>query len=80
MKTAKELLDERLKIQNGFHKGARVTITEAMCKELMEDYHEQFYVSDEEIKIFLGINKLNYDLNYVSFGGAKWMRDLIFKK
>lgn len=38
MKTAREMLDERLTIQDGFFKGARITITEAIAGELMEDY------------------------------------------
>lgn len=42
MKTPKELIDERLSIQNGFHKGARVMLTGQMCIELMEEYHKQF--------------------------------------
>jgi hypothetical protein len=36
--TAREMLDKRLTIQKGFFKGARITITEAIAKELMEDY------------------------------------------
>jgi hypothetical protein len=42
MKTAGEMLDERLTIQNGLLKGARITISESVAKELMEDYHSQF--------------------------------------
>ena len=42
MKTAREMLDERLTIQNGLLKGARITISESVAKELMEDYHSQF--------------------------------------
>jgi len=42
MKTAGEMLDERLTIQDGHLKGARITISESLAKELMEDYHSQF--------------------------------------
>jgi hypothetical protein len=42
MKTAREMLDERLTIQDGLLKGARITISESVAKELMEDYHSQF--------------------------------------
>jgi hypothetical protein len=42
MKTAGEMLDERLTIQDGHFKGARITISESIAKELMEDYHSQF--------------------------------------
>jgi hypothetical protein len=42
MKTAQEILDERLTIQNGLFKGARITISESLAKELMEEYHSQF--------------------------------------
>jgi hypothetical protein len=42
MKTAGEMLDERLTIQDGLLKGARITISESVAKELMEDYHSQF--------------------------------------
>jgi len=42
MKTAGEMLDERLTIQDGVLKGARITISESVAKELMEDYHSQF--------------------------------------
>jgi hypothetical protein len=42
MKTAGEMLDERLTIQEGVFKGARITISESIAKELMEDYHSQF--------------------------------------
>ena len=42
MKTAGEMLDERLTIQDGLLKGARITISESIAKELMEDYHSQF--------------------------------------
>ena len=43
MKTAGEMLDERLTIQDGHFKGSRITISESIAKELMEDYHSQFY-------------------------------------
>jgi hypothetical protein len=36
------MLDERLTIQDGLLKGARITISESVAKELMEDYHSQF--------------------------------------
>jgi len=36
------MLDERLTIQDGHLKGARITISESLAKELMEDYHSQF--------------------------------------
>jgi hypothetical protein len=42
MKTAGEMLDERLTIQDGHLKGARITISESIAKELMEGYHAQF--------------------------------------
>ena len=42
MKTVREMLDERLTIQDGHLKGARITISESLAKELMEDYHSQF--------------------------------------
>jgi len=42
MKTAGEMLDERLTIQDGLLKGARITISESVAKELMEEYHSQF--------------------------------------
>jgi len=42
MKTAQEILDERLTVQDGHLKGARITISESIAKELMEDYHSQF--------------------------------------
>ena len=41
MKTAKEMLNERLSVQNGHFKGARITITEQMCIELMNDFASQ---------------------------------------
>jgi hypothetical protein len=57
MKTAKEMLDERLTIQDGHLKGARITISESLAKELMEDYHSQFLQEielpiEEESNIF----------------------------
>jgi hypothetical protein len=42
MKTAGEMLDERLTIQDGHFKGSRITISESIAKELMEHYHSQF--------------------------------------
>lgn len=47
MKTAREMLDERLTIQDGHLKGARITISESLAKELMEDYHSQFHQKTE---------------------------------
>ena len=47
MKTAREMLDERLTIQDGLLKGARITISESIAKELMEDYHSQFRQNNE---------------------------------
>jgi hypothetical protein len=46
MKAPKEMIDERLTIQNGMLKGARQTLTEQMCIELMEAYHQQFEFRD----------------------------------
>ena len=48
MKTAREMLDERLTIQDGHLKGTRITISESLAKELMEDYHSKFR---QEIKL-----------------------------
>ncbi|MCJ7449001.1 MAG: hypothetical protein MUO72_15060 [Bacteroidales bacterium] len=61
MKTAKEMLDERLTIQDGHLKGARITISESLAKELMEDYHSQFHqevelLREEESEIFDSAN------------------------
>jgi hypothetical protein len=61
MKTAGEMLDERLTIQDGLLKGARITISESVAKELMEDYHSQFLQKielpvEEESKIFYSFN------------------------
>ncbi len=42
MKTAKEMIDERLTIQDGHLKGARITLSESLVQKLMEDYHSQF--------------------------------------
>ena len=63
MKTAGEMLDERLTIQNGLLKGARITISESVAKELMEDYHSQFrqmieLPDEEESKICYSCNVL----------------------
>jgi len=57
MKTAGEMLDERLTIQDGHFKGARITISESIVKELMEKYHAQFYKeielqSEEELNLY----------------------------
>jgi hypothetical protein len=56
MKTAGEMLDERLTIQDGHLKGARITISESIARELMEGYHEQFgqmieFQNEEELNI-----------------------------
>ena len=61
MKTAGEMLDERLTIQNGLLKGARITISESVAKELMEEYHSQFLQKielpvEEELKICYSCN------------------------
>ena len=61
MKTAGEMLDERLTIQDGLLKGARITISESVAKELMEDYHSQFLQKielpvEEESKICYSFN------------------------
>ena len=42
MKTPGEMLEERLTIQDGHLKGARITISESLATELMEDYLSQF--------------------------------------
>jgi hypothetical protein len=61
MKTTGEMLDERLTIQDGVLKGARITISESVAKELMEDYHSQFRkkiepAGEEESKICYSFN------------------------
>lgn len=48
MKTSQEMLNERLNIQDGHLKGARITIPKSIVSELMEDYHSQFR---QEIKL-----------------------------
>lgn len=50
MKSAREMIDKRLTIQEGFFKGARITITEAIAKELMENYHKQPYLKTKTMK------------------------------
>lgn len=40
--TAEEMLTEHKTIQEGFLKGARITLTGADIIKLMEDYHAQF--------------------------------------
>ena len=50
MKTAREMLEERLTIQDGHLKGARITISESLAKELMEDYHSQFQQKRERTR------------------------------
>jgi hypothetical protein len=65
MKTAIEMLDERLTIQDGLLKGARITISEAVAKELMEDYHSQFrqkieLQGEEESNICYSCNVFSY--------------------
>ena len=64
MKTAGEMLDERLTIQAGILKGARITISESIAKELMEDYHSQFshkieLPGEEESKICYSYYKVS---------------------
>ena len=61
MKTAKEMVDERLTIQDGYLKGARITISESLAIELMEDYHSQFsqeieLLCEKESNIFDSLN------------------------
>ena len=61
MKTAGEMLDERLTIQDGHLKGARITISESIAKELMEEYHSQFcqemeLQGEEELNIYESSN------------------------
>lgn len=41
MKTLQQIIDERLTM-NGFHKGARRTITKNDVIAIAEEYHEQF--------------------------------------
>jgi len=55
MKTSQELLDERLKTQDGHLRGERIKISEPIACELMEVYHSQFQnelelPEDEEIE------------------------------
>jgi hypothetical protein len=61
MKTAKEMLDERLTIQDGHLKGARITISESLARELMEEYHSQFHHEielpcEKESNVFDSVN------------------------
>jgi hypothetical protein len=56
MKTAGEMLDERLTIQDGHLKGARITISESLAKELMEEYHSQF-LQEMELRVEKGSNR-----------------------
>jgi hypothetical protein len=56
MKTAGEMLDERLTIQDGHLKGARITISESLAKELMEEYHLQF-LQEMELRVEKGSNR-----------------------
>jgi hypothetical protein len=65
MKTEGEMLDERLTIQDGLLKGARITISESIARELMEDYHSQFrqkkeLPGEEESKICYLRNVVSY--------------------
>ncbi len=84
MKTPKEFIDERLTIQNGHLKGARVTISEQICEELMEEYHKQFKLTDEEIRASIPYSEpvssgqIAKNVGWVR--ALKWIRDLIFKK
>lgn len=43
MKTAKQLINERLTIQEGFHKGARITPTDDIIEQLMEAFAADMY-------------------------------------
>ena len=56
MKTAEEMLDERLTIQDGHLKGARITISESLATELMEEYHSQF-LQEMELRVEEGSNR-----------------------
>lgn len=56
MKTAEEMLDERLTIQDGHLKGARITISESLAKELMEEYHSQF-LQETGLRVEEGSNR-----------------------
>jgi hypothetical protein len=56
MKTTEEMLDERLTIQDGHLKGARITISESLAKELMEEYHSQF-LQEMELRVEEGSNR-----------------------
>jgi len=51
MKSAIEMIDERLCIQEGYLKGARIKITDHIAKELMEKYHSQFSPVDLRAKL-----------------------------
>ena len=42
MKTAMEMVDERLTIQSGYFKGSMRTPTKQDIVELMEEYHTQY--------------------------------------
>jgi len=64
MKTPEEMLDERLTIQDGHLKGARIRISESLARELMEDYHSQFR---QKIKLPVEEeSKICYSCNVVS--------------
>ena len=56
MKTPEEMLDERLTIQDGHLKGARITISESLARELMEEYHSQF-LQEMELRVEEGPNR-----------------------
>jgi hypothetical protein len=56
MKTPEEMLDERLTIQDGHLKGARIRISESLAKELMEEYHSQF-LQEMELRVENGSNR-----------------------
>ena len=43
MKTAQKMIDDRLTIKDGFYKGARITITDAIVIELMEKYAKKYH-------------------------------------
>jgi hypothetical protein len=51
IKTVDEMIAERLTIQEGPLKGARVTITVDMVRDLMVDYHTQFDEPDENSEL-----------------------------
>jgi len=43
MKSVQKMIDDRLTIKDGFYKGARITITDAIVAELMEKYAKNYH-------------------------------------